>query len=102
MPTSSLSPPHEQRIKQTWANEYTRLKAQGIKGRLVTLQQLNSSWPWSLEEKKQLWKTGVELCVEKADWDLVTTEVNKSAKNVHEAEVTTEVRHRSTSSGHFG
>jgi hypothetical protein len=58
---------------------------------LVTLQHLNSSWPWSLEEKKQLWRTGIDLCIDKANWDLVTAEVNNSAKASGEAEVTSEV-----------
>ena len=80
-----------QRIKQTWANEYTRLKSRGAKGRLVTLRDLSCSWPWNMEEKKQLWLTGIELCVQRADWDAVAAEVNKSAKAVGEPEVTTDV-----------
>jgi len=87
-----------QRVKQTWANEYTRLKSQAEKGRLVTLADLNCSWPWNLMEKKVLWMTGVALCANKVTWAVVAAEASRVARNCGEKPVTEEVSQASQNS----
>lgn len=77
----------------------TRFRSHADKGRLVTLRTINSSWPWSIQEKEALWRSALDHCVRKADWTLIADAVNGAGKILAEmgpkktANVSSFVRH---------